>query len=147
MSKRGNPAWYRGMPSANPKGRPRGQTSLAAYQSHNLIHRFMRWDRFCWALTEPPFTGAAAARKAGYSLKSARFIASRLIRKPVVRYILKEHRAMVELYCSTNNMKYSITGDVIEKLKALNKLREEKRIKGEPMRVGDLLIFMQDHQI
>ena len=53
---------------------------------------------------------------------------------------------MVDLYCFINNMEYSTTGEVIEKLEALNKLREEKRIKGEPMRVGDLLLFMQDHQ-
>ncbi len=146
--KRGNPnwfQWYKGMPCLNPSGRPRGQTSLQAYQSDKHIHRFLRWERFCWGLVEPPYTGAAAARKAGYSRKSARFIASRLRRNPVVKYISKKQRAMVELYCFTNNMKYSTTGDVVEKLEALNKLREEKRIKGEPIRVGDLLIFMQDH--
>ena len=113
-NKRGNPAWVKGK-SANPKGRPRGQTSLQAYQSEKHIHRFLRWERFCWALGLPPYTGAAAARKAGYSPKSARFIASRLRKKPIIRAILQRQRAMVYLYSVTGNMQYSTTGDVIEK--------------------------------
>jgi len=38
---------------------------------------------------EPPYTGAAAARKAGYSPKSARFIACRLLKKPIIRDMLR----------------------------------------------------------
>jgi len=41
-------------------------------------------------------SGAAAARKAGYSPKSARFIASRLRRKPVIREILRRIRERIE---------------------------------------------------
>ena len=77
------------MPSANPKGRPRGQTSLAAScrDFELFIIRHIRWENFCFELSSPPYTKAAAARKAGYSPKSARFIASRLWKKPVIRDI------------------------------------------------------------
>jgi len=87
-NKRGNPAWVKGK-SANPRGRPIGQTSFEAF-CHDpglFLIRHLRWERFCFGLMEPPYTGAAAARKAGYSPKSARFIASRLIRKPIIRAI------------------------------------------------------------
>jgi outer membrane protein assembly factor BamB len=47
---------------------------------------------------DPPYTGAAAARKAGYSPKSARFIASRLWKKPIIREI---HRRKVEIINKT----------------------------------------------
>ncbi|MFC2035820.1 terminase small subunit [Chloroflexota bacterium] len=96
--RRGNPAWYRGMPSANPYGRPIGQTSLGAFCQDPTSFRvwFYRWERFCWGLVEPPYTGAAAARKAGYSPKSARFIASRLLKKPIIREILRKQREMVD---------------------------------------------------
>lgn len=96
MNKRGNPAWVKGV-SANPKGRPRGQTSLEAFQRNPdlfYIHH-LRWERFCWGLMEPPCTGAAAARYAGYSPKSARFIASRLWKKPVVREMFRRFRDLV----------------------------------------------------
>jgi len=88
---------------------------------------------------EPPYTGAAAARKVGYSPKSARFIACRLKKKPVVRAILQRHRAMVYLYSVTKNMEYSTSGDVIEKMQAFQRrarqLRQEKRgcDKGKPL--------------
>lgn len=84
--KRGNPTWVKGK-SPNPEGRPRGQTSLEAFRRDPdlfFIHH-LRWERFCFGLMEPPCTGAAAARRAGYSPKSARFIASRLWKKPVIR--------------------------------------------------------------
>ena len=115
-NKRGNPAWVKGK-SANPKGRPRGTTGLATfYRDPNLFTiRHLRWERFCWGLVEPPYTGAAAARKAGYSPKSARFIASRLLKRDVIRALLQRHNAMVYLYSVTGNMRYSTTGDVIEK--------------------------------
>ncbi len=116
-NKRGNPAWYRDMPSANPKGRPRGQTSFEAFRRNpdSFFFYHYRWYRFCFALREPPYTRAAAARKAGYSPKSARFIASRLLKKDVIRAILQRHRAMVYLYSVTGNMQYSTSGNVIEK--------------------------------
>ena len=96
MNRRGNPAWVKGI-SANPKGRPRGRTGVEAYRRNpdlfNIHH--LRWQRFCWGLMEPPCTGAAAARYAGYSPKSARFIACRLWKKPVVREIFREFRELV----------------------------------------------------
>ena len=96
-NKRGNPAWYRGMPSANPKGRPKGQNSIEAFcrGPEWFCIRHLRWERFCWNLIEPPYTGAAAARKAGYSPKSARFIASRLWKKPIIRAIFNRIKERV----------------------------------------------------
>jgi phage terminase small subunit len=80
---------------------------------------------------ESPYTGAAAARKAGYSWKSARFIACRLIRKPVIQEIRKRHNAMVYLYSVTGNMRYSLSGNVIEKRQQFEEvarqIRQEKR--------------------
>lgn len=93
-NRRGNPAWYQGMPSANPKGRPRGGNSIEAfYRDPELFDtRHMRWCRFCLGLglTSFPGNGAEAARRAGYSPKSARFIASRLRKKAVIRAKLRE---------------------------------------------------------
>ncbi|MBA7546930.1 hypothetical protein ES705_39331 [subsurface metagenome] len=80
---------------------------------------------------EPPYTGEAAAIKAGYSRKSARAIASRLLKKDVIRAILQRHRAMVYLYSATGNMQYSTTGDVIEKRQQFEErarqIRQDKR--------------------
>ncbi len=95
-NQKGNHLWKKGI-SANPSGRPKGSGSLAAYYSDpNLfeIHH-MRWWRFCWGLMEPPYTGAAAARKAGYSPKSARFIASRLLKKFIIREMLRRMREKI----------------------------------------------------
>ncbi len=93
-NKRGNPAWYRGMPSANPNGRPRGKNSFEAFcQDPDLFFiRHIRWWRFCLhlGLTAFPGNGAEAARRAGYSPKSARFIASRLRKKVTIRAKLRE---------------------------------------------------------
>ncbi len=92
MSKRGNPAWHRGMPSANPKGRPRGQNSIEAfYRDPKLFDtKHIRWWRFCLNLGLTVGNGAKTARLAGYSSKSARFIASRLRKKGVIRAKLRE---------------------------------------------------------
>ena len=131
-NKRGNPAWVKGK-SGNPKGRPKGQTSLATFyhDPQYFLIRHIRWQRFCWGLTEPPYTGAAAARKAGYSPKSARFIASRLRKKDIVRATLQRHNVMVYLYSVTGNMRYSTTGDVIEKrqhfLERTRQIRQDKQ--------------------
>ncbi|UCC17966.1 MAG: hypothetical protein JSU58_05285 [Dehalococcoidales bacterium] len=99
MVKRGgNPSWYKGMPSANPKGRPRGKTTLYTFLQNpkRFQVNIFRWERFCWGLLEHPYTGAAAARKAGYSPKSARFIASRLRRNPVVIEMLRRIRKRID---------------------------------------------------
>lgn len=64
---------------------------------------------------EPPYTGEAAAIKAGYSRKSARAIASRLIRKPIIQEIRRWHNASVDLYGATRDMEFSTRGNVIEK--------------------------------
>ena len=89
--RRGNPAWVKGK-SSNPKGRPRGQTSLAAYYKDPRLFslRHIRWSRFALEYIVEVGNGAKAARKAGYSPKSARFIASRLIRNPVIRAMMRE---------------------------------------------------------
>ncbi len=94
-NKRGNPAFVKGK-SGNPYGRPRGGNSIEAFYRDPewFFIRHMRWERFCLSLMEPPYTGAAAARKAGYSPKSARFIASRLLKKAVIR---AKHNELVEL--------------------------------------------------
>lgn len=94
--RRGNPAWYRGMHSANPKGRPVGKNSIEAFERDPtwFCIRQKRWEEFCLILplTAFPGNGAEAARRAGYSQKSARFIASRLRRKPIVNHILRRLR-------------------------------------------------------
>ena len=94
-NKRGNPAWVKGK-SSNPKGRPKGQNSLGAfYRDHQLfLIRHIRWDRFCWQYILTVGNGAKAAMRAGYSPRSARFIASRLLRKPIIRELLSKYRAL-----------------------------------------------------
>ena len=98
IKKRGNPAWVKGK-SANPYGRPIGQTSFVAFCENPgwfLIHH-IRWERFCFELMEPLYTGAAAARRAGFSPKSARFIASRLRRKPIIQAIRRRLNEVTSL--------------------------------------------------
>ncbi len=76
-NKRGNPAWVKGK-SGNPEGRPKGQTSLEAFSRDpdRFFFRHYRWWRFVHGLMEPPYTGAAAARRAGYSLAYLAFLDS-----------------------------------------------------------------------
>jgi hypothetical protein len=90
-NKRGNPAWVKGK-SANPKGRPVGQTRLHSYYRDPSLFtiRHLRWDRFSFEYIIAMGNGAKAARRAGYSPSSARFIASRLIRNVVVRTMMRE---------------------------------------------------------
>ena len=125
-NKRGNANWVKGGKSPNPYGRPMGQSGLAFFKQDPdlFLIRRIRWERFCWGLMEPPYTGAAAARKVGYTLKSARFIASRLLRKnPVIEAILKRQQAIVELYSITGDMSYSTSGNPIEKLETIRRNR------------------------
>ena len=89
--KRGNPAWVKGK-SPYPQGRPRGQNTLAAYYKDPKLFeiRHIRWSRFALEYIVTVGNGAEAARRVGYSPKSARFIASRLIRNPVVRAMMRD---------------------------------------------------------
>jgi hypothetical protein len=89
--KRGNPNWRKGT-SGNPKGRPRGKNTLDAYYADPLSFgiRHIRWQTFALQYIVTVGNGAKAARNSGYSHKSARFIASRLIRNPVVRLFMRE---------------------------------------------------------
>jgi hypothetical protein len=85
-NKRGNPVFVKGK-SGYPNGRPKGQNSWEAF-CHDpdfFLIRHIRWERFCWEHILTAGNGAEAARRAGYSPKSARFIASRLLRKRIVR--------------------------------------------------------------
>lgn len=108
--------WVKGQ-SGNLKGRPRGQNTITSLHRDPTLFwvRHLRWRRFCWALMEPPYTGEAAAIKAGYSRKSARFIASRLIMKPIIHEIRRWHNASVYLLGKTNDKEFSTRGNVIEK--------------------------------
>ncbi len=101
MGRGGNPAWYKGMPSANPEGRPKGQTSIEAFyrDPEHFDTRHIRWWRFCLKYTTSVSkigNATEAARWAGYSPKSARFIASRLLKKAVIRAKLREFKKMVD---------------------------------------------------
>jgi phage terminase small subunit len=49
-----------------------------------------RWYSFCLDFCLTRQNAARSARRAGYSLKSARFIASRLIRKEVIRAVMRK---------------------------------------------------------
>jgi hypothetical protein len=80
--------WVKGI-SANPSGRPKG---------HYMFYPLLRWHRFCWEYILAAGNGAKAARKVGYSPKSARFIASRLLRKNVIRELLRQCHEKVENY-------------------------------------------------
>jgi len=84
--------------SPNPGGRPRGTTSLEAYLRDPdwfiILHG--RWWKFCRGLMEPPYNQAAAARYAGYSPKSARFIGCRLWKKPVIREMFRLFSYLVD---------------------------------------------------
>lgn len=125
--------WVKGQ-SGNLKGRPKGQNSIEALYRDPLLFqvRHLRWWRFCWALMEPPYTGEAAAIKAGYSRKTARAIASRLIRKPIIKEIIRWHNATIYLYSVTDNMEYSTTGNVIEK-------REQFEERARQIRQGRIM--------
>jgi hypothetical protein len=87
MKRRGT--WIKGK-SPYPNGRPRGQNSLSAFCRDPVMFliRHLCWDKFCWEYIDTVGKGAEAARRAGYSTRSARFIASRLLRMPVIQAML-----------------------------------------------------------
>ena len=61
--------------------------------------RRRKWWWFClYYTTAITKIGNAteAARKAGYSAKSARFIASRLLKKPVIREMIRKEREILD---------------------------------------------------
>jgi hypothetical protein len=124
--------WEKGK-SANPAGRPRGQNSIWAFLADpaGFECRHLRWHKFCWEYMIWPLNQAKAARNAGYSHKSARFIASRLLKKTVIQAMLQRYSAMVYLHERTRDWEYSHTGDVVEKRRQMEerirKLRESLR--------------------
>ena len=96
--KRRNPnwfQWYKGMPCLNPSGRPKGSGSMATYLADPKLFglRHLKWWWFCLYYTTAITkigNASEAARKAGSSAKSARFIASRLLKKPVIREMIRK---------------------------------------------------------
>jgi hypothetical protein len=95
------------MRRGNPRGRRRAQTSLEAFRRDpdRFFYHHPRWYRFCFerirvgpGLWDGSSTAAAAARRAGYSPKSARFTAFRLRRHPVIREALRELREITSSY-------------------------------------------------
>ena len=97
-NRRGNPSFVKGT-SGNPEGRPKGQSSLATYYHDPDLFdvRHNRWWRFCLEYGSVLGNGAEAARRAGYSQKSSRFIASRLLKRDVIRVKLNEINELTRL--------------------------------------------------
>ena len=83
----GNPAWVKGS-SPNTAGRPLG----CGNQLNMRRYRFALY-LFSW---ETHGNRAEAARRAGYSPKSARFIACRIMHTPEVRNHLRELKRLEE---------------------------------------------------
>jgi len=95
MTKGRDYLWKKGV-SPNPSGRPKGSGSMATYLADPKLFgiRYRKWWWFClYYTTAITKIGNAteAARKAGYSANSARFIASRLLKKPVIREMLRKN--------------------------------------------------------
>ncbi|MFC1865283.1 terminase small subunit [Chloroflexota bacterium] len=90
MERKGN--WIKGKSPYPKGGRPRGQNTLEAYYRDPRLFesRHIRWSSFALEYIVTVGNGAEAARRVGYSPKSARFIASRLIRNPVVRAMMRD---------------------------------------------------------
>lgn len=61
-------------------------------------------------LLEPPYNNAAAARYAGYSPKSARFIGCRLWKKPVIREMFRLYNYLT---VSSTILRNSFSGERI----------------------------------
>ena len=95
--KPGNPAWVKGV-SGNPYGRPRGQTTAqAALHDPDTFFavKHARWYRLCLELGNT-LNWTKAARRAGYSPRSARFIAWPLRRHPAVQILVRRIWAIID---------------------------------------------------
>jgi hypothetical protein len=82
--KAGNPNWVKGY-APNPKGRPKGRY---------IFYPTIRWEKFVyyWMMCG---NATQAAKRAGYSPKTATVIASQLWRKPGVQIALARLRRLI----------------------------------------------------
>jgi hypothetical protein len=101
------------MPALNPVGPPKGRNSYAIYLNDPVTFQIkhLRWWWFAMyygtAITKIG-NATEAARRTGYSPKSARFIACRLKKNPIIRDMLRHIRESVEKSFSLKDGTYYI---------------------------------------
>lgn len=83
-----NPTWIKGCPSPNRRGRPVGRatTRIALQNPNRFFRKRQRWLKFALQLGLAA-SAAEAARRAGYSVKTARIIACQLRAKPTMQIL------------------------------------------------------------